>query len=297
MKTLKFYRIPDGNRLLRKYHCRRGDRFCTTVTARDRKQNRFPDLARFLVQLHTLETYRWRWVVGLADALVYDQFISASIAVRWAARDIDGESTSKILMKRYPRFYLAIASLILVACTRSQPAQQPTPQLKVVTLNDTFKTAIGQTVYVPVYSHIYSEDRTQKIDLAVTLSIRNTDLTHPIIIVAVNYYNTSGALVRKYLEQPVELGALVSTDFVVDRDDTSGGVGANFIVEWVAQKQVSDPAIEAVMINTRGNQGLSFVSQGRVIKSRGLNRNITRQSPNSATEQQLPKKIPESVPR
>ncbi|MFB2980409.1 hypothetical protein [Microseira sp. BLCC-F43] len=58
-------------------------------------------------------------------------------------------------MKRYPRFYLAIASLILVACTGSQPAQQPTPQLKVVTLNDTFKTVMGQTVYVPVYSHIY----------------------------------------------------------------------------------------------------------------------------------------------
>jgi hypothetical protein len=118
--------------------------------------------------------------------------------------------------------------------------------------------------------------------------------------VAVKYYNTSGALVRKYLEQPVELGPLASADFVVHRDDTSGGVGANFIVEWVAQKQVSEPAIEAVMINTRGNQGLSFVSQGRVIKSRGLNRtsgSFTPQSLNSATEQQLPKKILESVPR
>lgn len=196
-------------------------------------------------------------------------------------------------MKRYPCFYLAIASLILVACTRSQPAHQPTPQLKVVTLNDTVKTVMGQTVYVPVYSYIYSEDQTRKIDLAVTLSIRNTDLNHPIIIVAVNYYNTSGTLVRKYLDRPVEIGSLASADFVVNREDTSGGVGANFIVEWLAQKQVSDPVIEAVMINTRGNQGLSFVSQGRVIKSRGLNRNsgsFIPQSLNSASEQLLPKK-------
>ena len=55
------------------------DRFCSTPTARDRNQNRFPHLARFLVHLHTLETYRWRWVVGLARHwLVYD-LISASI--------------------------------------------------------------------------------------------------------------------------------------------------------------------------------------------------------------------------
>jgi len=67
--------------------------------------------------------------------------------------------------------------------------------LKVATLNDA-SVVMGQTVYVPVYSHIYSPDRTQKMDLAATLSIRNTDLTNPIIITSSNYYNTEDEQVR-----------------------------------------------------------------------------------------------------
>jgi hypothetical protein len=111
-------------------------------------------------------------------------------------------------------------------------------------------------------------EQTRTTDLTATLSVRNTDLTHPIIISSANYYDTNGKLVRKYLEQPVELGALAATDFVINQEDTKGGSGASFIVEWVAQQPVSTPVIEAIMINTSGNQGLSFVSPGRVIKSR-----------------------------
>jgi ABC-type Fe3+-hydroxamate transport system substrate-binding protein len=174
-------------------------------------------------------------------------------------------------MKRDLSCYLAIIIILfLTACASSQAPQDPVSQLKVVTLNNTVKIVTGQTVYVPVYSHIYGVDRNQTVDLAATLSVRNTDLTNPIIITLVNYYNTNGELVRKYLKQPVELRALATIDFVVNREDTSGGAGANFIVEWVAQKKVSEPVIEAVMINTVGNQALSWVSNGRVIKSRGV---------------------------
>ena len=36
----------------------------------------------------------------------------------------------------------------------------------------------GQTIYVPAYSHVYHGDRQQPFQLAVTLSVRNTDLAH-----------------------------------------------------------------------------------------------------------------------
>jgi hypothetical protein len=180
-------------------------------------------------------------------------------------------------MKRYLQFafpvvlrslVLIITSFVLVACTQSQPNPKPTPQLKVVTLN-AVKAVEGQTVYVPIYSHIYTVNQNQTIDLAATLSVRNTDLTNRIIIASIRYYNTNGELVRQYLEQPVELRPLASAEFVVNQEDTSGGVGANFVVEWLAEKQVSNPVIEAVMMNTMGNQGISFVSPGRAIESRG----------------------------
>ncbi len=170
-------------------------------------------------------------------------------------------------MKRYLYCYLAIAIVFLTACNHAQAPQEPVSQLKVVNLDNTIKIVRGQTVYVPVYSHIYAFDRNQRREFATTLNIRNTDLTSPIIVASVSYYNTNGELVRKYLEQPVELNPLATTNFVVNLDDTTGGVGASFIVKWVTTKEVSDPVVEAVMIHTPSNQGLSLISNGRVIKS------------------------------
>lgn len=160
-----------------------------------------------------------------------------------------------------------IVILFLTACETTQAPQPPVPQLKTVTIDQT-KFATAQTVYVPVYSHIYMIEPGRKMDLTATLSIRNTDLSQPIIVTAANYYDTNGKIVRKYLEQPIELGSLAATEFVIAQEDVSGGAGAAFVVEWGARKKTSAPVIEAVMINTAGNQGVSFISPGRVIKSR-----------------------------
>jgi hypothetical protein len=129
------------------------------------------------------------------------------------------------------------------------------------------KSAVGQTLYVPAYSHIYYYSKQHRILLAVTLSIRNTDLTHPITITSVRYYDTPGQLIKEYLERPLPLAPLESTDFVVEERDTRGGTGANFIVEWMAEERVNDPVVEAVMISS-GTQGISFVSPGRVIRGK-----------------------------
>ena len=61
---------------------------------------------------------------------------------------------------------------------------------------------------------------------------------------------------------------MASTDFVVEEYDTSGGAGANFIVDWTASMEVTAPVVEAVMISTASQQGISFVSAGRVLKDR-----------------------------
>jgi len=173
-------------------------------------------------------------------------------------------------MQQFLASTVALIVLILSACAPTSAPQAPAQELKVVTINNA-AIVRGQTIYVPIYSYIYSPDQTQQMNLTATLSVRNTDLVNSIIIAAVNYYNTSGERVRQYLEQPVEVRPLAAASFLVDRDDTAGGVGASFVVEWVSQTSVSDPVVEAVMINTAGNQGLSLVSQGRVIKTRSAN--------------------------
>lgn len=129
-------------------------------------------------------------------------------------------------------------------------------------------TIAGQTIYVPVYSHIYFRDKSRTINLTATLSIRNTDEQNALRVTAVRYYDTNGKLVRTYVNEPLRLAPMAALDFVVAEDDTSGGAGANFIVEWSAAQVVSEPVVEAVMISTASGQGISFLSTGRVIASR-----------------------------
>ncbi|MDZ8083466.1 MAG: DUF3124 domain-containing protein [Nostoc sp. DcaGUA01] len=177
-------------------------------------------------------------------------------------------------MKLYPHVYLAIIIIFLTSCQSTEiPPEsktnttQTSTSLKIVTLDKNFQIAMGQTIYVPVYSHIYHHNRQEIFELAITLSIRNTDLNNSMVVTSVRYYNSEGKLVKQYLERPIQLDALASTDFFINRNDTSGGLGANFIVEWVARTQISEPIVEAVMIGTDFQQGISFTSSGRVIKS------------------------------
>jgi len=166
----------------------------------------------------------------------------------------------------------AIGAIVLNSCSGQTTSQRQQPDikreisLKAVPLDKT-KVVMGQTVYVPIYSHIYHyNSQDQVMNLSATLSIRNTDLTNSIIITSVRYYDTDGKLIREDIKSPVELKPLASTDFFIAADDTSGGSGANFIVEWVAEKTVYEPVIEAVMISTSSSQGISFVRPAKVLK-------------------------------
>ena len=126
--------------------------------------------------------------------------------------------------------------------------------------------SMGQTLYVPIYSHIYSGNRERPFYLAVTVSIRNTDPSHPIVITVADYNDSNGKMINKYIERPLQLNALSSTRFVIKESDKIGGSGANFIIKWSSAQMVNPPIIESVMIGTYGQQGISFTSRGKVIK-------------------------------
>ena len=127
---------------------------------------------------------------------------------------------------------------------------------------------LGQTVYVPVYSHIFAEDRyrDRPFLLTATLSVRNTDPERPFTLKSVDYYDSEGGLLQRYLEAPVTLAPLASTHYIVPESEAKGGAGAKFLIEWQAPAAVNEPIIEAVMIGTKLQQGISFISTGRAIK-------------------------------
>jgi hypothetical protein len=124
----------------------------------------------------------------------------------------------------------------------------------------------GQSVYVPAYSHIYHGNKETPLLLSVTLSIRNIDPKNTMTVTEINYHETEGALVKKYLLEPLVLGPLGSERFVVPQKDNTGGSGANFIVSWTSENKINPPIVETVMIGTQSQLGISFTSRGNAIQ-------------------------------
>lgn len=115
--------------------------------------------------------------------------------------------------------------------------------------------------YLPVYSEIYQRNKNFTYDLTATVSIRNISLKDTVYLIAANYYNTEGELIRKYIDNPVHVKPMETIEIVVNEDDKEGGTGANFVFDWAIQKGSLVPFFEAVMISTSGQQGLSFTTQ------------------------------------
>ena len=128
---------------------------------------------------------------------------------------------------------------------------------------DLFKS---QSVYVPIYSHIYHGDKEKPFDLTATLSIRNTDPKQGIALISVDYFDSNGNLLKNYVKKPIELKSLASIRYVIKGSDKRGGSGAKFIVRWESKEPVNPPLIEAIMISTASQQGISFISRGQAIE-------------------------------
>ena len=182
-----------------------------------------------------------------------------------------------------PSFWKTVVltgSLLTMAACSSPDAPDPfagvhpVSQLDPATAPDTtaaqtpVNRSRGQTLYVPIYSHIYFKTQERTINLAATVSIRNTDQEHALILTTIDYFDNSGEFVRRYLDQPRRLEPLASTSVLIEESDAAGGLGANFIVEWSAPQPIHAPVVESIMISTRSSLGISFTSPARVLSER-----------------------------
>ena len=109
--------------------------------------------------------------------------------------------------------------LLFAACNGPGPNLNEQGQ-DVLEVNQTFLENIDasyrDTVYVPIYSDIYSESKHTKFNLTATLSIRNTSLTDTIYIEDIDYYDTDGHLVRHYLQKLLLLRPLQSFESEIE---------------------------------------------------------------------------------
>jgi hypothetical protein len=165
-----------------------------------------------------------------------------------------------------PLFFLFIILTIFASCSKSK-----TPETKhhfnyhfAAVEKSTFEKT--ELVYIPIYSDIYFVDSKHTFSLTATLSIRNTSFKDSIYIFAIDYYNSRGEKVRRYNESTLLVKPMESVEFVVENKDDTGGVGANFVVEWGAKPEAQRPYFQGVMIGTTGQQGISFTTEGIVIQ-------------------------------
>lgn len=126
----------------------------------------------------------------------------------------------------------------------------------------------GQLLFVPVYSEIPFGDAATTLPLSVTVSLRNTDPARPIVVERVDYHDSRGQLVRSYLDAPQVLGPLAAQHFFLRESDRDGGVSSSFLVSWRSDDAVSPPHLDAVMLTTRSQQGISFSTSARVLRER-----------------------------
>jgi hypothetical protein len=131
---------------------------------------------------------------------------------------------------------------------------------------DTSRLKYFETDYLPIYSSIYYQDGTKRFPITATVSIRNTSLSDSVFILSARYYDSYGKAIHSYLDSTLLLSPLESIELVVEEKDTEGGVGANFIIEWAAPAYSDQLLIQSIMIGTYSQQGISFLTEAKVIK-------------------------------
>jgi len=162
--------------------------------------------------------------------------------------------------------YSVFILLVVVSCSKSKVPE--TKHHSNYHFEAIDKSAFEKTekVYIPIYSDIYYLDSKHTFSLTATLSIRNTSFKDSIYVFTIDYYNSAGEMVRRYNETTLLVKPMESVEFVVENKDDTGGVGANFVVEWAAKPGAQRPYFQGIMIGTTGQQGISFTSEGIVIQ-------------------------------
>lgn len=128
----------------------------------------------------------------------------------------------------------------------------------------------GQTLYLPIYSHVWHGNRDknglpQKSLVSALVSIRNTDMTRPIRVTSARYYDTAGKVLAEYVTAPKTIAALGTFELYVERKESAGGSGANFVIGWQADVPANPPLVEALHADIQGHRSLSFVTTARPI--------------------------------
>lgn len=130
----------------------------------------------------------------------------------------------------------------------------------------------GQTLYLPIYSHVWHGDLKEggyplKSLVSALVSIRNTDMKHPLRILSARYFDTAGKPLREYIPAAKTIPPMGTYELYVERKESAGGSGANFVILWEAGAPLNPPVVEALHADIQGHRTLSFITTARPIRT------------------------------
>jgi hypothetical protein len=128
--------------------------------------------------------------------------------------------------------------------------------------------SLGQTLYLPIYSHIWhgeldKKGQPMKALVSVSVSIRNTDPVKSIKVDSAQYYDTDGKKLRQYLISPKTIAPMGTYEIFVPSSDDTGGSGANFLISWKADTPASPPIVEGFHANLPVGRSIAFTTSAR----------------------------------
>ncbi len=129
----------------------------------------------------------------------------------------------------------------------------------------------GQTLYLPIYSFVWHGDvssgsgKPMRAEMSALVSVRNTSLKTPIRLLSARYYDTEGKLLKEFVSAPRSIPPMGTVELFIEKSESEGGSGANFVIQWEAAAETNPPVVEAVHIDNQAGRPYSFITTARVI--------------------------------
>lgn len=170
-------------------------------------------------------------------------------------------------MKQFLLLFLTV--FILASCQESEFKLQYEHKNTLYVEKETLSPMeIQQDVYVPAYSDIYYESEDKKTFLTVILSLRNTSFSDTLYFDKIDYYSSSGELLKNYIDKILVLRPMESMEYIVKASEKKGGAGANFVVSYQAKSNLKNPPfIESIMMGNLDGYRFAFTSSSVPIEN------------------------------
>ena len=145
---------------------------------------------------------------------------------------------------------IAIIALVVTIYLCAKYAHQRSPGneeaiFEPVVINVTNLKAVQQ-IYVPV--NLESNTMNGHRNIRTILKIRNTSSTDSAYLTHIDYYDTQGTLIKKFLESTVLIKPMATREVMI-RNNQFRTKGDNFLVQWYSNNPEHRPFVQTVSLD------------------------------------------------